>query len=463
MKQNPTSLKTASAKLFVFSFICFIAIQTTEGQICSNADIIYGINSGTGAIYPVNVTNANVSTQVNTTAYSGATGNANGLGYNPVNGKFYYFQVNPGTNGTRGIFLSYDPVHNIYATLDSLPAAISVNTGCVNANGTGFYCTDINGNFYYYSIAGNTWTTITSNFKDQTNTSVKTIFQNQNSGDMAFDGYGNLWIVVSNSTECGLYEITAPVPTTAQTSVTVNQIIAPTTSTPDGTNIAGIAFGTGGQMYLSCTSFKLYELTTTYSLQYIGLMNLQACNDLTSCSFPLQILPVSWGAFTATYSGNNVDLKWSFSAANNVKGFYAEKSTDNKNWQELGYAPYNVEATNYSAIDASPAAGINYYRIREEDIDGQVSYSSVKMITVSSTTGISIWPNPAKDVVNINYNGAGSDTKAMIFDQLGRMISSTVLHSGSNPVNVSNLSTGNYIVHVQSADGTVFNGKMIKK
>jgi hypothetical protein len=85
------------------------------------------------------------------------------------------------------------------------------------------------------------------------------------------------------------------------------------------------------------------------------------------------------------------------------------------------------------------------------------------MITVSSTTNISLWPNPAKDVVNVNYSGAGNDARAMIFDQLGRMISSTVLHSGNNSVNVSNLSTGSYIVHVQSADGTVLNGKLIKK
>lgn len=79
------------------------------------------------------------------------------------------------------------------------------------------------------------------------------------------------------------------------------------------------------------------------------------------------------------------------------------------------------------------------------------------------TTKISVWPNPAKDFVYIQNNGTDNDAKTEIFDQFGKMMSATVLHSGNNRVNVSNLPTGTYIMHIQEADGTMYNKKIIKK
>ena len=285
---------------------------------------------------------------------------------------------------------------------------------------------------------------------------------------MAIDGLGDLWIASSNTSNWGLYKLSSPLPTTATSSITVKQLIAPTATVPGTENFAGIAFSPSGQIYMS-TNDDLYVLQNNYSLTHIGSFSVAgAGGDLTSCNFPNSILPVSWENFTATIQSNNdVALAWQVSSQIDNKGYYVEHSIDGSNWDDLGYvqsAATSKSSENYSYTDINPVSGSNYYRIKQVDIDGNASYSEIKMISLTiKNSQLSIWPNPAKDIVNVKYDGNGSDARAIVFDQMGRMVSSTVLHSGSNSVNVSNLSTGNYIVHVQSADGTVFNGKLIKK
>jgi hypothetical protein len=284
---------------------------------------------------------------------------------------------------------------------------------------------------------------------------------------MAIDGIGNLWIVCSSTTQWALYKLSAALPTSSVASLTIKQLIAPN-ATPAGANFAGIAFNSTGQIYMS-TDNDLYLLQNNYTLSHIGSFSVAGSGgDLTSCNFPNGVLPVSWVDFTASLQSNSaVTLAWEVSAQIDNKGYYIEHSTDGSAWDELGYvqsAATSKSIENYNYTDINPVSGSNYYRIKQVDIDGNSSYSEIKIVVLTGKNSqLSIWPNPAKDVVNVKYDGDCIDARAIIFDQMGRMISSFALHSGNNSVNVSNLSTGNYIVHVQSADGTACNGKLIKK
>ena len=78
---------------------------------------------------------------------------------------------------------------------------------------------------YFYNIPLNTWTLITQDLKNSSGTNIANIIT-LNSGDMAFDGSDNLWLLCSNTSNHALYKIDAPVPTTAVASVLVDTIIA---------------------------------------------------------------------------------------------------------------------------------------------------------------------------------------------------------------------------------------------
>src|SRR5207253_9797773 len=92
-------------------------------------------------------------------------------------------------------------------------ATQKMRSGCVNNAGTGYYTFEINSSathpetvLWYYDIGGNTWTKVANSFRNGA-TDYTASFKSLNSGDMAFDANGNLWVVISNYSNNGLYKI----------------------------------------------------------------------------------------------------------------------------------------------------------------------------------------------------------------------------------------------------------------
>ena len=76
--------------------------------------------------------------------------------------------------------------------------------------------------------------------------------------------------------------------------------------------------------------------------------------------------------------------------------------------------------------------------------------------------GISIYPNPAKNEVNVILNKADA-AKYMIYDLSGRIVSSGNVAAGGK-INVERLATGNYVLSIQLKNGEKVTEKlMIKK
>ncbi|MBS1656338.1 MAG: hypothetical protein JSU05_15905, partial [Bacteroidetes bacterium] len=375
-----------------FSLVFLIISQTpstAKAQICASpSTIIYGLTNN-GDIYPINVTNGNVSTKINP-AYSGnSPSQANSLGYNPVNGKFYYFKRNPSVSTQE--FVCFDPGLMTYTILASAPTSNTFHTGCVSQDGKGYYAIDVNANIYYYDILLNTWTLITSIIKDISSNDVSSVIASRSSGDIAIDGSGNLWILCSSSSQYGLYKLSAPLPVTSKSSITVSMFLSPTTATPNGNSFAGIAFNPTGQLFLSTISDnKLYRMENNFSLTPLGTFTVSGVgNDLTSCSFPLGVLPVKWQSFTATYNNvnNYVQLDWTAACDQDFPTYYAEQSSDGKSWQEIG----TIHSMSHAGITASetfkqynPGAGTHQYRIKRIEPTGETTYSTVKTVIIKS-------------------------------------------------------------------------------
>jgi hypothetical protein len=465
MKQKSTHLKALALGL-----VLLVNNDLTQAQICSNPNNLFAIDWN-GALYQVNTSDAQIGSQINTTPYSGASANvSNALGYSSANGKFYYFLVDPSSGSQT--FVSYDPMLTVYATLANSPVSLGTGIvqGAVTADGLGYYCDDETGHLYYYNILLNTWTTITSKLVDNKGNNISTLMVTQISGDMAIDGIGNLWIVTSSTSNYGLFKLPAPLPTTSKSSITLTQEVDFTTATPDGEDFKGIAFNLSGDMYLSDANNILYKMAdlSTGTLTTIGTINVSNGNtisDLTSCSFPVEVLPLSWTSFTTAYQDQQVSINWTIGNASQVKGFNVEKSVDGNTWKTLTYTGFNEESNNYTSSDPNPVVGANYYRIEEIDMSGNSRYSSVSIIQVagSENNQIALWPNPAHDVVYVQNNSGAAGAHAVIYDDFGKMVYSGILNMGANSINVSNFPSGTYIFHVLGANGSVYNNKLIKR
>jgi hypothetical protein len=463
MKHVPFTTKK-TLLFFIPAFICILLALHIQAQVCSNPNgVIYGL-SNSGNIVPITVSNTSVGATLNP-AYTSTTSSANALGYNPQDGKFYFFENS--SSGTSQQFVSFDPLTNTYTTLAPSPITAGLNRGCISFNGTGYYCLDQNANLCYYDIPSNTWTLISSAFTDQYGNNVSATFKSQGSGDMAIDGLGNLWIVSSNTSTYGVYKISAPLPTTATTSVNITQLIAPTTATP-GTNFAGIAFNATGEIYV-CTPNDLYLLNNDLSLSHLGTFSIaNVGGDLTSCNFPITVLPISWQSVTASLQTNNsVLINWVVNQQINSKEYTIEHSADGQKWSDLGTIQSTgntTSAQSYAFTDMSPFNGNNYYRIRQEDLDDKTNFSIIKTVTTETHGQIAVWPNPAREIINIQNqaNISGNNFNAEIFNQSGQKVSASSIHSGTNAVNISALPAGYYIVHIDLSNGESYNQKLVK-
>jgi hypothetical protein len=289
---------------------------------------------------------------------------------------------------------------------------------------------------------------------------------------MAIDGLGNMWLLTSSNTNYGLYKFPANLPTVPVAQVTVVRWIDPTASTPTGNSFAGIAFKPNGQILMSTKNDnKLYLLQTSTVLTFVGnLTTSDVGNDLTACSFPAGILPVTWKKLEATVQNNNqVVLNWEVLTEYENKGFYIQHSTNGKDWEDVAFV---TAKNNYDAIDRYTYSHINnlngqqYYRIKQVDLDNKSAYSEVVSVNLKNDTQpIAIWPNPATDQVHVASNTAGTSvfTRAQVFDLSGRMFMEVSMQANKNMIYVGKLPSGTYLVKVFAENGASYSQKIVRQ
>lgn len=468
MKLIFTSIRLVAVQI-IAAILFPASVLVAQVNVCATpGKTIYGL-ANTGMIYPIDL-NSGVAGTAITPAYTGNAANqSNGMGYNNFNGKFYYFKRNPG--GSTQEFVSFDPTTNVYTILASCPTSNTVYTGCVSYDGIGFYTLDVNASLFYYNILTNTWSTITSNFVDQFGNNISSTLSARSGGDIAIDGLGNLWILCSSSSQYGLYRINAALPTNARSSVTATEVISPLTSTPAGKAFAGFAFDPAGNIYLATNSGdnKMYKLAAGGVLTYVATITQNgAGNDLTSCSYPMSVLPIIWNSFTANLiSDNRVSLEWGISAASNEKAFFVEQSSDAVNWKEMATVAAKANTGSdrtYNYVATIQQNGRVFFRIRQEDQQDKTSYSGIKTISTTKSATVSVWPNPATQQLFIqnDKNGAVA-VKAQFFDQAGRKVKETLLQSGVNVVSLQSLQSGTFILRVINADGSAQQQLFVKQ
>ena len=105
------------------------------------------------------------------------------------------------------------------------------------------------------------------------------------------------------------------------------------------------------------------------------------------------------------------------------------------------------------------AKGMNYYRLQYADKNGKVSYSNIVALDNSALlSSLMIYPNPAKDLLNIQFTSKGNSKAALqVTDLTGKVlqISATRINTGQTiiPLNVAHLPAGIYLLKILSGDG----------
>jgi hypothetical protein len=181
-------------------------------------------------------------------------------------------------------------------------------------------------------------------------------------------------------------------------------------------------------------------------------------------------LPVNFISFVAQKKEQQVQLSWRVSNEENLRGYYVERSSDGVSYTQLGFvAPKPAAAFNdYAFTDVSPLDNINYYRIRQEDIDGRSANSVIRTIRMQEGGFVvSLYPVPVKNMLTLKLNTSNNGPASIrITDMLGRIVLQrrVLLNAGNNiqQIPVHGFVNGMYFIDITGA-GHQWTGKFVKE
>ncbi len=143
-------------------------------------------------------------------------------------------------------------------------------------------------------------------------------------------------------------------------------------------------------------------------------------------------LPIELLRFKAEVlkDGRAVGLEWSTGSETNNDFFTVERSRDSKEWSGILHIPgagNSSSRLDYATTDNHPLHGLSYYRLKQTDFNGAISYSPVVTVSIGqiNSTQPYLFPNPATDVLTVN--GIVMDLrKTRIHNVLGQDVSDQV-------------------------------------
>jgi len=177
-------------------------------------------------------------------------------------------------------------------------------------------------------------------------------------------------------------------------------------------------------------------------------------------------LPVELTNFTAYAEEEAVVLEWATASETNNDYFSVERSIDGTTFtaiEEIEGNGTTSSASNYTTFDMNPISGVSYYRLKQTDFDGTISYSDIVPVEVESTAkniDARIYPNSikAEEPINILITSNASNNEIVeitITDNNGKLVhsESTLILPGSNNYSLnlqSNSELGVFYVQVHA-------------
>ncbi len=166
------------------------------------------------------------------------------------------------------------------------------------------------------------------------------------------------------------------------------------------------------------------------------------------------ILPIELTQFDAKLQDQGVLVTWTTATELNNDYMALERSANGQDFLEITRVKgkgTTQETQRYHYFDQNPLAGINYYRLRQVDFDGTTDHSKVVALTLDKGELMSIFPNPAKDRINIQTSLTLLPQEVFLLDALGRKISLNLQGSpGWYEIKLpTELPAGNYWLRLQ--------------
>jgi murein DD-endopeptidase MepM/ murein hydrolase activator NlpD len=197
--------------------------------------------------------------------------------------------------------------------------------------------------------------------------------------------------------------------------------------------------------------------TYKFSLTYMG----EVQETLIKINYPA---PLNLLSFSAKAADEKAILNWQTTDESNTSHFEIERGTDADNFYVIGKVMTTGNdrggKNNYSLNDLEPAQGINFYRLKMVDKDGQFTYSNIEKVNIAKINTVRVFPNPATNIVTLQ--GVSKYSRVRISSLQGSELLSKNFEGDELKLNISHLPAGVYLLQL-GKDAFDYNIKLIKK
>jgi len=171
--------------------------------------------------------------------------------------------------------------------------------------------------------------------------------------------------------------------------------------------------------------------------------------------------------FNAVKDQSNVSLTWATASERNSAFFDVERSVDGLNFSPIGKVDAHQNSTNridYEMLDEAPLAGINYYRLKQVDLDGTFQYSDIKSVKFQENV-VTIAPTLLSigQPINLILDQPIDELTIDILATNGQHIKTHQFNNadqGTTAISTIGMQNGLYILRIQY-DETTFSQKVM--
>ena len=169
-------------------------------------------------------------------------------------------------------------------------------------------------------------------------------------------------------------------------------------------------------------------------------------------------LPIVLLFFNAELIDDEIHLSWTTLSETNNDYFTIERSDDGIHFTEVGLLPgagTSNTPLEYNYVDDYTSRGTIYYRLSQTDYDGTTEVFEVTTVHSNGHQVISIFPNPATDVITIRSVSDTDDIETVeIYDTKGQLIHTSKLHSMHETISIDHLPSGIYRIIIRNSKWT---------
>lgn len=116
-----------------------------------------------------------------------------------------------------------------------------------------------------------------------------------------------------------------------------------------------------------------------------------------------------------------------------------------ENFNPVDIAGFNMLHNNYGG-----SAYYDHFKIETDNL----------LVNDWNVSNLSVYPNPAKDILNIQLNSTESIATIEIYSLVGQKVKQT---KSKSTLNVGDLKSGTYVLKIQTTEGKVYTRKFIKE